>query len=112
VAAAPGASASAAGADPAPLSREESLRAERAILDVARTAVGRGQGAAALAALDRHAHDFPRGRLSEEREGMIIQALLMSGRSPEARSRLERFRKSFPRSMMLPALDAALGEGH
>jgi hypothetical protein len=89
--------------------RDVDLAAERAQLEIARTAVGRGQGARAIEALERHAKQFPRGRLSEEREGLWIQALLAVGRRGEARARAERFRKRFPRSLLLPALAPALG---
>lgn len=88
--------------------RDEQLRAEHALIEIARAAVGRGNGAAALVVLDQHAREFPRGRMSEEREGLAIQALLVSGRRADARARLDRFRTIFPRSMMLPALEAAL----
>jgi hypothetical protein len=85
------------------------LAAERRILDAARRAVAGGRGADALAALDRHAREFPRGRLSEEREALWIQALIGTGRREEARQRASRFRRSFPRSLLLQAIEAALG---
>ena len=102
---APAASAAAA----AGAGRDDQLAAERAMLDVARTAVGRGQGAAAIAELERHAAAFPRARLAEEREALWIQALLQTGRQDDAHARAARFKRSFPRSMALPALEAALG---
>ncbi len=88
--------------------KDVDLAAERAVLEVARNAVGRGQGAAALAALERHAAEFPRGRLAEEREALWIQALQIAGRSAEARARAERFRARFPKSFLRPAVDATL----
>ena len=45
-------------------SRGDDLAAERAALDVARTALGRGDGANALAACDDHARKYPRGALA------------------------------------------------
>jgi hypothetical protein len=90
--------------------RDVDLAAERAILDTARAAVSRGQGAAALEALGQHARQFPRGRLGEEREVLTIQALSLSGRGDEARSRAARFRKAHPRSLMIRAVDAILGD--
>jgi hypothetical protein len=89
-------------------SRDEALRAEQALVDVARTAAGRGHGRAALEALRRHRDEFPRGRLVEEREGLLVRALLLEGRRDEARAQAARFRRSFPRSMLPPSLDAAL----
>lgn len=103
------ASKAAPSADAAP-GRDVDLAAERALLDTARAAVARGQGAAALEALGQHAKQFPRGRLGEEREVLTIQALSLSGRGDEARSRAERFRKSHPRSLMIRAVDAILGD--
>jgi hypothetical protein len=88
--------------------RDVDLAAERALLEIARTALARGQSARALEALQRHATEFPRGRLGEEREALSIQALLAAGRRDEARARAERFEKTFPRSLLLPAIDAAL----
>jgi len=88
---------------------DATLAAERALLEVARSAVARKQSAAAFEALGRHAREFPRGRLSEEREGLWIQALIGAGRTDEARQRASRFKKSFPRSMLIPAFESALG---
>lgn len=88
---------------------DDHLAAERAALDVARTALGRGDGANALAACDEHARRFPRGALGEEREAIAVQALVLEHRSDDARARAERFRKTHPRSILLPAVLAAAG---
>jgi hypothetical protein len=88
--------------------RDTSLAAERAIIDMARTAVARGQGEPALAAVDRHEREFPHGRLAEEREWLAIQALVLTGARDAAKQRAARFRDGFPRSLMLPALDQVL----
>jgi hypothetical protein len=85
------------------------LAAERALLDVARTALGRGDGANALAACDDHARKFPRGALAEEREAIAVQALVLEHHGEDARTRAERFRKTHPRSILLPAVLAAAG---
>jgi hypothetical protein len=116
-AAAPPAAAAAAAAAAGPSAeadsnkagRDDSLAAERALLEVARSAVIAGQSGAALSALGRHARAFPRGRLSEEREGLWIRVLIGAGRLDEARQRAARFRKSFPRSMLIPSFEEALG---
>lgn len=89
--------------------REESLAAERALLDEAQRALGSGRSGDALGAISRHAAQFPRGRLSEEREGLAVQALLAAGRRDEARTRAERFKRSHPGSLLLPALESSLG---
>jgi hypothetical protein len=102
------ASASPRAASDAP-TREDRLRRERASLEVARTALTRGDFAGALAAIDRHARDFPRGQLAEERESMRVQALVGLGRTSEARDQASRFRRDFPGSMLQGAVDTALG---
>jgi hypothetical protein len=88
--------------------KDTSLAAERALIDMARTAVARGDGAGALGPLERHAEEFPNGRMTEEREWLRVQALLASGRGEEARERASSFRRAFPHSLMLPALDEIL----
>ena len=93
----------------APAHRDDSLTAERSILDEANRALGAGRSAAVFEALDRHAEAFPRGRLSEEREGLWLRALIAAGRLDEARARAARFKRLYPRSMLLPALESALG---
>jgi hypothetical protein len=88
---------------------DTSLAAERAILESARAAIAGGQASAGFTSLQQHAREFPRGRLAEEREGLWIRALIAAGRKGEARERLARFRKSFPKSMLLPAFEESLG---
>jgi len=85
------------------------LAAERAVLDVARTALGRGDAENALSAATEHAKKFPRGALSEEREAIAVQALAAGGRKDEARARAERFKKAHPDSILLPAVLASGG---
>lgn len=85
------------------------LTAERSLLDVARTALGRGDFANALASADAHQKRFPKGALAEEREALAVQALAGAGRKEEARARAERFARSFPGSILLPAVEAAGG---
>ena len=115
----PTASVSAAAREPSPprppssasarAGSDGGLEAERALLDVARTALGRGDGSNALRAADEHARRFPRGILAEEREAMSIQALRLLPRDDEAGARLDRFRGRFPTSLIRPALEAADG---
>ncbi|HEY8038519.1 MAG TPA: hypothetical protein VIF15_01945 [Polyangiaceae bacterium] len=85
------------------------VAAERALLDVARGALEREDGAAALAATREHERRFPAGMLVQEREAMAVRALVMLGRTGEARARAERFRARFPNSVLLPALESAVG---
>jgi len=103
--AAPGSGAPPAEAD----ERDLDLAAERALLDTARTALGRAQGLAALDVLHLHGAQFPSGRLVEEREALVIHALVQLRRYEEARQAAARFRRQRPASMLLPVVDAALG---
>lgn len=84
------------------------LAAERALLDDARRALARGDAAAALRPLARHASSFSRGQLIEERESMWVKALVLSGRRSEGEARAASFRRRFPESLFLPMVDAAL----
>jgi hypothetical protein len=84
------------------------LARERAIIEVARTAVSRGRISAALDAIERHAREFPKGQLAEEREGLRVIALARGGRSEEAEQRASAFRKRYPKSVLLPATEAAV----
>jgi hypothetical protein len=108
--------AASASASPAPAAsasagnKDTDLTAERSLLERARSALARGNVNGAIEALGRHAAEHPRGRLSEERDAIWIQALAAAGRTGEARQRLARYRASYPRSFSLPALEAALGD--
>ncbi len=96
-------------AGPAP-SPDSALAAERTLLDIARTALTRGDASSAATALERHAREFPRGALSEDREVLRIQVLLAQGDREEAQAAAQRFEAQYPRSFALPALKASLGE--
>jgi len=88
--------------------RDGQLAAERAILDVAWAALGRSDASGALVALDRHSARYPSGLLSEEREALAVRALIVAGRNDDARARGKRFAQRFPRSLLLPAVEASL----
>lgn len=81
---------------------------EREILDVARAAMARGRPTDAIVAAEEHAKKWPRGYLVEEREVVMIQALVRAGRRDEAERRAAQFRKSFGKSMLIAVVDAAL----
>ncbi len=72
-------------------------------------ALGRGDSAATLEILDRHARTFPHPKLSEEREALRVEALVKAGRYDEARVAAGAFRASFPDSMLEAAVQGALG---
>jgi hypothetical protein len=82
--------------------------AERLLVDEARAAYARGARAEALDALVRHGRLYPNGGLVEEREALAVRILVDAGRSEEARARGERFLAKYPRSLMVPAVQAAL----
>ena len=88
--------------------RPDNISEERALLDPARTALGRGDGASALGGVKRHEQRFPKGQLTEEREAIAVQALVALGRGDEARARGERFKRTYPNSVLAPAVNAAL----
>jgi hypothetical protein len=85
------------------------LAAERNLLEIARAALVRGQADGALGALARHEATFPRGELTEEREGLFVQALVAARRYDEARVRAARFARRYPRSLFAPVVAQALG---
>jgi len=84
------------------------LAAERALLDVARAALGRNDPAAALDATAAHERRFGSGILTQEREAIAIQSLVLLGRVDEARERAARFARRYPESLVLSAIEASL----
>ncbi len=88
--------------------RDVALADERALIEVARTALAKREMTKALETLEAHAQRFPAGQLSEERESLWVQALVIDGRPAEARKKAEEFQRQYPDSMLQPAVDAAL----
>ena len=88
----------------------DTLAAERALVDVARRALGEADGAAALNALARHEQRFPSGLLQEEREALTVKALAMVGRRDDARARAARFQSKYPRSLFAASVARAVQE--
>jgi hypothetical protein len=84
---------------------DNALAQERALIEAARSAVARRDGASALAATERHARAFPAGQLAEERSALAVQALALAGRSGEAKERAAQFRKNYPNSVFLAVVD-------
>lgn len=91
---------------PAPSAR--GLGAERALLDVARGALARGEANEALIATGRHVSEYPSGVLVEEREAIAIKALVALGRRDEARARAVEMERRFPNGLMLRAVKGAV----
>ncbi|MEW5850519.1 MAG: hypothetical protein AB2A00_17165 [Myxococcota bacterium] len=91
---------------PAP---ERNMVQERGLLEQARQSLSRGRTTEALEILRRHGQEFPAGELAEERDALVIMCLHALGRAEEAQSAFTQFRETYPRSLMIPGLDAALG---
>jgi len=89
---------------------DDSFHQERLLVDDARQALRDRRFPGALTEVERHQAQFPRGRLTEEREAIAIRAYAGLGRWTEARSRIARFRQAFPGSVLLPLVDATEAE--
>ena len=85
-----------------------SVDGERALLDQARVALVAGEAGDVLAALERYARIYRRPRLGEEHDALEIQALVRAGRYDEAHARADAFLRATPRSLFVPAVDAAI----
>lgn len=84
------------------------LAAERALLDVARSALARGEAGEALTAATRHSREYPDGALVEEREALAVKALVALGRKDEARTRVRALEQRFPTGLSVRAAKAAV----
>lgn len=85
-------------ARPRRVEAEDDLAGELLLIQRAQRALARGDGAAALEALDEHARAHPHGRLTEERQAARVLALCAVGRSDEARVAAARFVARYPTS--------------
>jgi hypothetical protein len=84
------------------------LAQERAVLDRARQKLASDEAGDALQLLEQHAHSYPNGKLTEEREAMMVNVLVSLGRTEQAKARGESFQTRFPKSLMLSSVKAAL----
>ena len=75
--------------------------AELELLEPARSAIARGDDAAALSAIARHEREFQNGLLTEERSALRVRALWGMGRVAEADAAAKAFRQRYPRSALL-----------
>jgi len=87
------------------------LRQERELVDGAAGALKSGNAQQALTLGAQHERRFPAGQLAEEREVIVIEALIALGRRSEAGARTERFRKTFPSSPAGPRLAERISRG-
>jgi hypothetical protein len=83
-------------------SPDAQLREERALLEVARTALARRDAAGALAQLEAHARRFPSGRLAEERDALEVTALDGAGQREAATEKARAFLQRYPDSLLRP----------
>jgi hypothetical protein len=89
-------------------SRDQMLAAERRLLEQARTALVKGDDDTAITTLRRHARIFVDGQLAEERDALLIRALVGKGEYAQARERASRFHKQHPRSLFAGVVDQAM----
>jgi hypothetical protein len=83
---------------------------EIALLNEAQRALASGQADKALQLLDRHAREFPRGSLTEERAAARIIALCALGRVKAARAETAEFVRQSPESPLVERVRAAFGK--
>lgn len=88
--------------------RDLQLSGERALLEMARTALARGKLPDAENALATHLARYPEGLLSEEREALGVHLLIAGNRLEEASARLAQFERRYPKSLLAPALKASV----
>ncbi len=84
----------------------ESYTAELELLQRAQSQYASHDFSDALVLIAEHARRFPNGRLAEEREALRVRSLAGDGRSDETRRAFAAFAKRFPRSALLPRLQA------
>jgi TolA-binding protein len=82
-----------------------SLRAERLLLESATAALMRGDDASASASLKKHAQQYPRGALAEEREVLWVKVLRAQGNDKAAEQRARDFKRKFPTSLQQGAVE-------
>jgi hypothetical protein len=86
-------------------SRPSTLKEERPLLEQARAAIARGDGVAALDALDEHSRKFPDSKLAEERDALVVEALVARGRLDDAARKARAFEVRYPRSVFLERIE-------
>lgn len=107
---APVTSAAPARAAGRPLSahRPSGLTEERMLLDEARAGLIQGEADRALERLALHRSRFAEGQLNEERDAMLVEALVLAGRFDEARQHAGAFEAQSPSSLFLPTVESAI----
>ncbi|WP_437337482.1 hypothetical protein [Sorangium sp. So ce394] len=103
--------APAASSPRAPERNTSTLASELALLDTARRALRRGDPAAALALLDRHAREFAGAQLADEAAAIRVEALASQGDRAGARAAARRFLEAHPGSPHADRVESAAGIG-
>jgi hypothetical protein len=88
--------------------KREGGPAELQLLIRARQSDAQGDYAEVLAVVADHERRYPAGRLSEEREVLRVKALVGLGRASESRQAAAKFRREFPRSVLLQKIEDLL----
>jgi hypothetical protein len=81
---------------------------ERNLIDRARSALARGKPHDALLALMQHERSFADGALREDREFLIIRALVAQDKRDLAKARADIYKRDHPRGSYLDAIDRLL----
>lgn len=90
--------------------RSGTLDAEVALLAETNAALQSKEPSLALALVDRHAREFPRGVLGPEFEAQRVLALAALGRSAEACALAARFLSAYPSSPLAPEVRSSCNE--
>jgi hypothetical protein len=86
------------------------LTEERMLLDEARAGLIQGEADRALERLELHRARFAEGQLNEERDAMLVEALVLAGRYDEARQHAGAFQTQSPSSLFLPTVESAIAK--
>jgi hypothetical protein len=96
---------------PSPTPSAEDLAAEAALLEDARDAVARHDGAAALAVLNRHSKTFPRPALADEAFVLRVEAISTQGDHERVRALASPWLANHPTSPYAPRVRRVLALG-
>jgi hypothetical protein len=88
-----------------PSRRDRSGIEELRFLERARQSAAHGDYASVLVIAAEHERSFPAGQLAEEREFLRVKALLGLDRADDVRRVAAKFRRQFPRSVLLQTIE-------
>jgi TolA-binding protein len=81
---------------------------ELRVIEAARAAVGRGDAAAALVALNRYDRSYPSGQFAPEALALRVEALAASGATEQARALAGEFARRYPRNPLRSRVSASV----